>query len=265
MQGLYALLLKKLDKIIKDKSIKSICDYGCGSGELLFELKKLNPDLERVTGIDYFNKFQSRPRPDTKEENKDLEFIDKDADDFKSLNSFNFDLVFSTFSLHHWEFPVTELKSINSMLSDKGIIVTIDFAFDNRNDGETVKNLSCFIDQIFHARENNYHRHHYTLNQALDLFKSIDAHIIQARVFDYKETKKEKEKELSQSIERNNKKMEDLKNNPENYSGIYYEIFSNLYGLEKKMLLKYGLDYSRLFIIEAGFPALIQNQTQTRF
>lgn len=265
MDSLYTLLCKKIDRIIKRNNIKSICDYGCGEAELLFELKKMNPQLERVAGIDYFSRFENRKRPDTEEnENWNIEFVDKSSKNFKKMvedckENQGFDLILSTFSLHHWEFPVKEIQRIHSMLAPNGFMVTIDFGFDNKNESEKVKNLSCFIDQILHACKKSYHRHHFTIAQTLDLLKSADFHIEKALEFEYKETAEDKEKSLKEILNINKAKVKSLEKAPE----IYKAIFSDLFALEKELLLKHGIDYSRLFIIKGKKNKQVYSNTQS--
>jgi len=100
MAGREDFLVPKIVELIKKYELKSICDYGCGNGTLLNKIKTVLPDLSNLTGVDYFNRFGDEYK--FGEKTIGIEFIDKESENFKELSKQkNFDLIISTFALHH--------------------------------------------------------------------------------------------------------------------------------------------------------------------
>ena len=229
-----------IDKI-NDNEYKEVCDYGCGKGELLKTIISSIGKRPNYTGIDFFSKYKL----DVKGQNN-LFFIDRDSDKFASLiSSKKFDFIFSTFALHHFQFPISELKRIFSMLKKDGELLFIDFNWQNKSKSQVVKNYSSFIDEFLNKIKGRYHRHHYSIEEAKDLLSIFDSDNIECYEVDYAEPKEGNIEILENLIKRNNLKTKSLEHAPE----IYQDIFNDLFSLEKKLLGKYGCCFNSLIVL----------------
>jgi 2-polyprenyl-3-methyl-5-hydroxy-6-metoxy-1,4-benzoquinol methylase len=107
---------------LKQQSIKSLLDVGCGDGRFLHEVKK-KLNIPSFTGIDYSQKAIDL----AKVINPEIQFIAGDIKDKKTLNT-TFDCITLIETLEH--IPPDEansfLKGINQFLSVEGqLIITV--------------------------------------------------------------------------------------------------------------------------------------------
>lgn len=238
MTNLTETIVGKLNTIIKENNLTEICDFGAGDGEILSLLKESNPELN-CTGIDFYSKY-----PAMKEkalQRKEVLFLDKE--EISDLTE-KFDLVFSTFALHHYQYPVKTLKEISNITKNEGFIATIDFLFKNKTNGEIIKNVSSFIEEMGAAIKGNYHRHHYTLKEAEDLLSLIPGKIVNSEEFECLEEESEIKNQQESRLNRNELIRKNIGKAPEFWQKLWIPLFEQ----EHKLLKKFGHDYSSLFM-----------------
>jgi len=244
MTDKYDFVLRKIIPLIEERKSLNICDYGCGSGELLKKLQKMNPDLNYV-GIDYFSKFTEN-NPLT-EENIPIKFVDRESDEFERMkDSGEFDLVISTFALHHFHYPVSELQTICSMIARKGLLVIVDLMFSTETKSEITRAFSSFFSEIERAVKKGYHRHHYTLGEAKDLINAIPHRIINAETLHLEMTEEEKKEDKAEWLMKNSKNQEMINKNATEY---WKSVWLPIYKQEEFLLTEFGIDFSSVFFI----------------
>lgn len=240
---MHEVVTAKIFDFIKDHEIKSICDYGCGNGDLLKEIKTAIPDLSNITGIDYIDKFSDEYKTGKKIDG--IKLINRESEGFQVAIQDTFDLVVSTFALHHYQYPIHELQTMCGMVKKNGYILAIDHNCNNTTKAQIVKNVTAVFEELLNTAQKQYHRHHYTLKEAIDLFNGIDVDIAESYKIDYHETAEEQNENVDNSLMRNKKKIQSLAKAPE----IYQEIFSDLFSLEDRLINKYRIEYNSLFYI----------------
>ncbi len=234
-------ILKKIIPVIEQTDCRTICDYGCGDGKLLEKLNELNSDLE-LTGIDYFNRFcDNDPR---KNDSPVAHYVDRESDEYQQLvDSSGFDLLLSTFALHHFQSPISELQAMVSMVKPGCQLIFIDYAFQNRNPAEVTKNISSFIQEMSMAIRKFHHRHHYTLDEALDLMKAVPVEVDEAVELTNEETATERKENVVDSLEQNALTHASIQKNA---SDFWKTIWPPFWELEESFIKEHGLDYSLL-------------------
>ncbi len=99
----------------QEKPLK-ILDLGCGPGELLAELSRLNPSLD-LSGLD-----SSKAMLDiSKKTNKRARHILMDAKDLSQLEG-KYHIIISTHSLPYYKNPKKVIKDLSNLLEDDGLI-----------------------------------------------------------------------------------------------------------------------------------------------
>ena len=244
MAEMHDFIISKLLPIIEENGCMNICDYGCGDGELLEKLIKRNPDLN-LTGIDYLNMYGEN-NPQNKKNTK-VKYVERKSDEFGNLkDSGQFDLVISTFALHHYQYPVSELQLISNLMSDNGLLVIFDHMFKIDSRAEVTKAISSFISEIERSIKRSYHRHHYTLDEAKDLLKTFPNKIILAEELKNEMTEEEINEENNYGLNRNRKIQGIINKNATDY---WKSVWLPLFKLEESLLDEYGIDYSSIFCI----------------
>ncbi|QQE11762.1 class I SAM-dependent methyltransferase [Planctomycetota bacterium] len=101
---------------LKGAGIKSCCDVGCGGGGSLIRMR--DGGIEELVGID--------PDPDARESVKEngFEVYSGTAEELPAeIEGRRFDMVLMTHVLEHTVDPVAALKSLQSLVSDDGLLV----------------------------------------------------------------------------------------------------------------------------------------------
>ncbi len=241
MSDIYQQITQICTKLIQDNQLKKVCDYGCGKGSLLEKLREKKPDCE-FTGIDYFRKNALEPiAPDQ------INYVDKDDFDANS-DQYQFDLVVSTFALHHFQYPVTELQRLYHVLKNSGFILIFDHQLSTETTPKIVKAFSSLVGEIEGCLKNKYHRHHYTLEEASDLFKAIPVHILSACLLKDHVDESELIQDQKEMLERNFK-IQTMVN--QNASDFWKRIWLPLYQLEKELIETHNADFTDIFHIMA--------------
>ena len=244
MANPYAYLVEKIVELVDANSLKSICDYGCGKGELLNLLSnRLDKDVS-LTGIDYFEHLSKNHRPVSDR----IKYIDKNSKEIEVIieTDGKYDLVVSSFALHHYQYPIYELKSIYNLTTPSGYNLFLDTNFQNNNDAQMITNIHTFDSEIFTSFMGKYHRHHYTLDEAIDIISSNRVHIIEAKTKKFDFTHDEREKDSADALRH-------VDNSLEICNGLDSPILKNylkmILGYERNLIGDYGIDYSQVFII----------------
>lgn len=106
-------IVKALSKYIKNDGIK-VLDLGCGTGELIFELKNKFNNFE-ITGIDFSEKMLEI----SKKRNPSAKHLKMDASELNVLDS-KYDIIVCTHSMPYYKEPKNVFKHLNNLLSDEG-------------------------------------------------------------------------------------------------------------------------------------------------
>ena len=243
--GFYKYLTDQIQKLILDLPIEHICDYGCGSGELLKCLSRVYPETTQFWGIDYFSRFNRMREQDP---NAPVRLIDRESMDYQQLvDRPRFDLVISTCALHHYQYPVKELQNLISMIKPGGWLVVADISFTATSSGEVIKNISSFFDEIYRTFRGGYHRHHYFLPEALDLLESTKTKIIKSFETTYQETAEE----ASENTTHSKQLIEQKKGLLSQFSTVHQTALSGMLDLELSLVENHGISYQHLFFILA--------------
>lgn len=150
-------------KILKDHDIKpqSICEIGCGSGEILSELRKVYEKTE-LTGFDISSDAAVFWE---KHVGKNIQFINGD---FLTLSNEAYDVILLLDVLEHMIDPFTFLSSLHN----KAKFFLVHFPLD-------LSAFSIMYDKkLLDVHERLGHIHYYTRNLALGLLKKCDYCII---------------------------------------------------------------------------------------
>lgn len=235
----HQLFLEKITPFISSE-IRTLCDYGCGNGNMLKLISERFPQIQ-CTGIDYFEKYKIE-----KLNTPSLQWIDKDNAD--ALTQKSYDMIISTFALHHFQYPLAELKQIFQMLKDQGIMIFFDFSLALDSKAKIAKSLSSLIGEIEASLKNSYHRHHYTLEEAMDLFQIIPVEILLSTSIQNDLTDEERLNEQKEFLNKNHQKRNLIESNA---SDFWKSIWLPLTDLERNIACQHSVDYSDLFMIVA--------------
>ncbi len=186
------LILTFLATILTKNNIKSICDYGCGDGRILKLLKDKYPNTIKYTGIDFWSsEFSNKEMPDSEAQ---IDFLDNGSPNIgKFLETNCFDIVFSSYALHHFRFPIKELKRMESLISPNGFLVLFGIYRDYTDEKIVADNVFFCHSQMMMAMRGSYHRIPYTKDEISDLFLALDMKFTEQRILKLKLTDKELE------------------------------------------------------------------------
>lgn len=114
-------LVKKLD--IKGRYL----DVGCGPGLLTSTVARIHPSA-MIAGIDNSEEMIELARIELDNNLKErVEYFIADACDADSLKNLGkFDLIFSTYTMHHWEDAPQAIKNLCEILNDGGTLCIFD-------------------------------------------------------------------------------------------------------------------------------------------
>jgi len=121
----FLALISKLKKL---EIPGSYLDIGSGSGKLARLLASELPDI-KITCLDTSDDLNKIAHDLTRKANLDkrISYINGNIENPELLEEIGkFNVIYSTFSLHHWQDPVAALKHMHGLLNDTGIIVILD-------------------------------------------------------------------------------------------------------------------------------------------
>ncbi len=214
-----------------------ICDYGCGDGEFLETIRQMNEKVSLI-GIDFFKYRELIPR-----QIPGCHYIERENLDI-TLTKEKYDLIISSFTLHHFQYPISELKQIYDMLKPQGIIIFIDQSFTLENEVKTVKTFDSLISEIYAFLNGHYHRHFYKMDEINDLIKCIPVKVLNSGEIKMDYSKEKLKLFQDFDIERNKKMLERMQ---EISSDLNKRLLQPLYELQKELLTEYGIDYGDFF------------------
>ena len=108
-------IIKTLSKYKNMEELK-VLDLGCGTGELIFELKKEFNNI-KITGIDFSEKMIEI----SKNKNPSAKHILMDVSELNKLDE-KFNIIICTHSLPYYKEPKDVFEQLNKMLQDDGRI-----------------------------------------------------------------------------------------------------------------------------------------------
>ncbi len=184
-------IIKCLMAVVDKQNINSICDYGCGDGRVLKKIKKKLPCGIRYTGIDFWsNEYSNHIIPENEEF---INFIDNGSPEINEfLENNRYDLVFSSFALHHFRLPVKELKRMEHLVARKGTLIIIDMFRDFTDIEKIADNVNFFNSKMMMmALRGDYHRIPYTKEETCDLLLALDMERTDQKVVEVEITEKE--------------------------------------------------------------------------
>lgn len=121
----YRAFLKRLKKLgIKGRYL----EIGSGFGILADAIVQENPDIE-ITALEISGTMiRAAKRYAGKKKNLfKIRFVEGDAENEKTIRSLGkFDLIYSTYSLHHWKDPVKVISNCLNALTDNGVLYIYD-------------------------------------------------------------------------------------------------------------------------------------------
>ena len=241
MSDIYQQITQICTQLITENNVKTVLDYGCGKGHLLELIQKENPDI-MLYGTDYFKKNGIQPV-----NNPSIQFIDREDID-NSFSNHSFDLIVSTFALHHFQYPVSELQKIYAFLTNNGHFIMFDHQIVLDSHAKIVKTVSSLIGEIEGCLKKSYHRHHYTIEEAKDLFKAIPVNIEAVVELKDQISTEEMLEDQQEKLERNRKIQQMVS---QNSSDFMKSIWLPLYQLEEKLIESYQIDFTDVFYILA--------------
>ncbi len=233
-------MYEKILESINKYNCQLVCDYGCGDGELLDYLKDKKPDLE-LYGIDYFSKWKDEGGAENYVK------IDREGEYFTKLAGLRmFDMVVSTHALHHFQYPVSELRTIAGMIRPGGLLDLYDHCFDHGSQRGYVRSLSSLIGEATSALRGMYHRHHYSLEEAVDLLSVISGEMLVHEEFRLDVSEEESEQSAKRNLERIQGMIDKI---TPKWPEFWLDIFLPLLELDYRTIEKTGMDTSLMLHI----------------
>lgn len=238
-------LENRLFSAIQLKNPSTLLDFGCGSGDLLFKILNKFPEI-KLFGIDYFSKFAN----DFKTANLDnkITYIDKASDEFIKLTiNQKFDFILSTFTLHHFQYPINEMLLIENLLNPQGLLWMCDFSYSQSSPEQKIKNILSYFDELRYNFQKGYHRHHYTLDEVSDLFMAttLNLNLLDNITYDMNDSDKQELKK--ETLER----IKTTRNNLNYAQDFEKNFFSQISSLEETLLLDNSLERNTIFYLSA--------------
>jgi SAM-dependent methyltransferase len=246
---IHAFFAEHLLPIIDANHCRDVCDYGCGEGELLRVLREKRPDLN-LTGIDYFGRYASREGFEAQDFNG-IATIDREGAEYEALlTEPRFDMVISTFAIHHFRTPVQELRQLTGLARPGGLAVFFDHCVDLSSEAGIVKALQSGLGEIYATLKGGYHRRHYTLAEAQDLFLAVPVEMVEAIELRCPFTEEETRENAMRHAERTTKIIGFV----EESTDFWKSVFHPLLNLERSMLEAHGLDFGLLMRLTTRRP-----------
>jgi len=133
----YEKLKKRAEKQFKPfhKLLKKLggkgryLEIGAGPGILASTIAKDHPYV-KITAVELFSDMIDMGKKQVKEKGLEdrIEFIQGNVEDKALISSLGkFDLIYSTFSLHHWKNPIQALEFMFQAVKENGTLLIFDF------------------------------------------------------------------------------------------------------------------------------------------
>jgi len=246
-------IIKSLMSTVDKQNINSICDYGCGDGRILKKIKKKLPSGIRYTGIDFWsNEYSKNIIPENEES---INFIDNGSLEIDEIIENNhYDLVFSSFALHHFRLPVKELKRIEHLVAPEGFLILIDMFRDFTDIEKIADNVYFFNSKMMMTvLRGDYHRIPYTKEETCDLLLALDMEITDQKIVDVEITEKEMAEFKTSvpewyKIKAEKEYQDDVS---ENRHPAFMDVFKSVQQLTTDLINRYGTTPDSLLVTTA--------------
>lgn len=234
--------------LIKRTGARAVCDYGCGDGSLLKRIDQNTSHRLRLTGIDFFSSWKEEDRPKGA---GNLRFIDRAAREYQRLAGRGraFDLIVSTYALHHFREPLAELAALRKLLKPNGTLFVTDLEFSTENDARITTNLFSYLSEEYQAFRGRYHRHPYTAEEARSLFAAAGFDAVRVRSVAVGYPESERAQDTGHALH-HLRRMRDA--NRTTSGAALRDHFARRLGQMIRLVRRHGIDYSRLFTITAA-------------
>ncbi len=242
-------IIKYLLSIVDVQNINSICDYGCGDGRILKKIEKELPFGKRYIGIDnWSNEHNSNKIPDDEEF---IKFVDNGSSSIgEFIESNQYDLVYSSFALHHFRFPIKELKRLECLVAPEGYLILVDLYPDYTDAEKIAANVLHFNSQMMNALKGDYHHVPYTKEEIRDLLLSLNLEIVKQKVINVEINKKELA-DYKLSFPERLKKSADKVFLDNLSDPVLLEVFKSTLQLIRDVINKYGAVPNNLLVTTA--------------
>ena len=245
-------IIRYLVSIVDMQNINSICDYGCGDGRILKKMEKKLPRRIRYTGIDFWSSEHSMYQMPKNE--KSINFIDNESPKIEEFMENNqYDLVFSSFALHHFRLPIKELKRIERLVSIEGYFILIDIHRDYTDLEKIAENVRQFHSQMMMGIRGDHHRIPYTKEETCDLFLALDMEITDQKVVDIELTETDIAEYKTSFLERYKKKEDDAIQDDvsKHRHPAFMDVFKSTRELTSTLINRYGATPDTLLMTTA--------------
>jgi len=86
----------------------------------------------------------------------------------------------STMALHHYRYPVRELRLISRLVNPGGILFLADWRPSRETPAQAAQTFVSLVDEAWCEATGGFHRHHYTLAEALDLLVCTGLEVLES-------------------------------------------------------------------------------------
>jgi len=237
MRHEHELVADQLLNIIREHSIKSVCDYGCADGAVLELLYQKAPSDVFFTGFDFFHDQNQMTK-----KNKDrLTFVDRKSEDFNMIrNEQNYDLVILMHTVSHFNTPVTEMKNVLKFLKSGSYIYIVEIAYDKKTPSEIASYFGVFLEELHQELSDDYLTRHYTKEQLVDLLALEDLDLVFCDTETYEAPKDETDKVTESLI----KVYQDWHDSYNDANEVKKSFMSQMFKIEIELLKKYSYSAS---------------------
>lgn len=243
------IILNTVLSLAKKEKINSICDYGCGDGRILRSIKKQVSEGKTLTGIDIWSNPESEKEKPLDEGINYIDGLSDGFDDFVEKKLF--DLVLSTFTLHHFRLPVKEISRMCSLLKPGGYLVMIDMFRDYTDMNKVADNVFFYTSQMMMmAIKGKFHRAPYTLPETSDLLSNQNLEIISQDIVKIGLTSTEVEQFENEIVEMRSSRLKQIREEDEEkgaHSAIL-DSYEHISYMTESLFDKYGTSPDDLLV-----------------
>lgn len=160
--------MEPLINYFKDIEVFQILDVGTGSGNFIYELKRIFPNA-KITGVDPNLKSLEAAR----ENFPDVSFIEMEAEKLE-FDDNSFDVVSISMALHHLPRVKKGLKEIKRVVKPEGYIIVKESLSDNLNPAQEVHKMYHHFRSQIDRLTGKFHRKTFTKDAILQMLKMAE-------------------------------------------------------------------------------------------
>lgn len=242
-----SFIAARVESLVTRHSVKSLCDYGCGRGELLRNLRDRFPKTLSLTGVDYFARMCEKHRPAGAD---GVGLVDRGSPDFGKLaRKPGFDLIVSSMALHHYQYPVSELRLVSGMLRRGGVLFLADWRPANESPAQAAQTVVSLVDEAWCAATGGFHRHHYTIDEAQDLLGSAELEVLESSEESVEHADPDRREYNEGKLALFRSRLDSIEDH--GLSPAFQEVMRTLLTNGVELVEKHGLDLTACFTITA--------------